>query len=87
MKCPFAQGLQHSVHCTLGVEIVYISYMLCFLDYFYMIVKNYSFRSKLLDTFNKSLCPKLDALFLSYSNLDFFWKSNHMDGKKHCQLA
>jgi hypothetical protein len=34
--------------------------------------------SLILDTFNK-----LDDLFLSYSNLDFFWKSNCTDGKKH----
>jgi hypothetical protein len=28
---------------------------------------------KLLDTFNKSLCPKLDDLFLSYLVLDYFF--------------
>jgi hypothetical protein len=32
----------------------------------------YSLHPKLLDTFNKSLCSKLDDLFLSYPNLDFF---------------
>jgi hypothetical protein len=47
----------------------------------------YSLRPKLLGTFNKSLCPKLVDLFISYPNLDFFGKSNYMDGKKHCQLA
>jgi hypothetical protein len=32
----------------------------------------YSLRPILLETFNKSLCPKLDDLFISYPNLDFF---------------
>jgi hypothetical protein len=33
----------------------------------------YSLSPKLLDTFNKSLCPKLIDLFLSYPNLDLFF--------------
>jgi hypothetical protein len=49
--------------------------------------KSHSLRPKLLDTFNKNLCPKLNDLFLRCPNLDFFWKSNHTDGKKHCQLV
>jgi hypothetical protein len=32
----------------------------------------YSLHLKLFDTFNKSLCPKLDDLFLRYPNLDIF---------------
>jgi hypothetical protein len=49
--------------------------------------KNYSLHSKLLETFNKSLCPKLDDLFLIYQNLDIFLEFNHMDGKKYYRLA
>jgi hypothetical protein len=33
----------------------------------------YSLRPKLLDTFNKSLCPKFNDLFLIYPNLDIFF--------------
>jgi hypothetical protein len=34
----------------------------------------YSIHPKLLDTFNKSLCLKLNDLFLIYPNLEFFLK-------------
>ena len=55
----------------------------------YGIVSRYAIHNILCPklVFQKSLYSKICDLFFNWPNEEIFWKSNHMDGKKHYQLA